>query len=228
MKQTQEMTQKEKFLTFLSSNLHKYGKYLLYFVIAVLIILIIMAIVSEVNNNKIDKSTLLVEQVQNDYKNWISETDDKKKKEIEKIIVTNSNEIIENYPKLYAAQRSLFILGDIAFRNNQWTEAISLYTKLADSFPESYLAPVGIFIAAVAQEETGNIPEAIDLYKILTSKYTKTSTDIPRAFFSMGRLYESMNMKTEAADSYNQLIDNFSSSNWTKLARSRIIILNIE
>ena len=69
---------------------------------------------------------------------------------------------------------------------------------------------------------------ALELLNRLVDLYDAQSAEIPRALFSIGRINEGLDQIVEAAESYNQLIDDYPGSSWTNLARDRIITLTVQ
>lgn len=179
---------------------------------------------SEVSSKRIQKATALAEKVQTEFSNWQSESNAKKKAEIEKQMTTNIDTILKVYPGTYAAQRALFIQADLAYHKKEWKKAESSYEQLANKFPQSYLAAISLANAAAAAENNGDPKKAIELDKrILT--YKGLAPEVPGTIFELGRLYEGQGDLKEAQTYYKKLVDSYPSSGWTNLARDRIIYL---
>lgn len=222
-----ELTKKQSFLIALSNFLQKNRIFFIILIAALIIGLITFTVVREVSQNRIEKSTLLAETVVELYGNWVTEIDDAKKDNVKEECLEKIEEILDIFPKHYASQRAYFIKGNIFFEEEKWAEAGENFEKLFQDFPESYLSPIALNNAAVAYEENGNIEKAIDVLAQLSENYRETYSDIARIFFSIGRLSEEIGDITGAETAYNTLVDDFSNSNWTKLARNRIIALTV-
>ncbi len=102
-----------------------------------------------------------------------------------------------------------------------------MWTDLADGAPKSYMAPIGLLNAASAWEEGGKPEKAIEALARVVSAYRQTLPETPRALFALGRLSEKLEANDKAAGYYNELIDGYPGSSWTKLARDRIIYLQV-
>jgi TolA-binding protein len=228
MSSTHEPTPKEQFLTNLSNFLQRYR--LLFIIILVVVVagILTFAIVSEVIKNRTAESTYQIEQVQQDYREWVASDEEQTKQELQESILADCDRIIKKYSKLYAAQRALFIKGSLFFKQEQWDRSIDNFTTLANTFPESYLAPIALVNSSVALEESGKVEEAIELYNTILDSYRESFPGIPQVLFSLGRLNEKIEDFEAAQAAYEELEDNFSSSNWTKLARNRIIKLTVD
>lgn len=228
MQHSHEPTIKEKILNGTSNFIQK-NKIFLIIILSVLVVAIIsFAVVSEITKNRLSESTRRIEEVQAEYDQWLTEESAEQKTETEQSILGATESIIGKYPKLYAAQRAYFLRGNLFFQKENWEQAIENYSMIREKFPESYLAPISMVNSAVAAEENGKKPEAISIYSELLEEYRETFPGAADALFSLGRLYEQTGDFASAGEIYEDLVNNFSSTNWTKLARNRIIKLRID
>jgi len=115
--------------------------------------------------------------------------------------------------------------ANLNYQEKEWNKSIVDFKLLASDYPNSYLAPISLTNAASAYEELKEIKNAIEIYQLVIEKYLGTSPEIPNIYFSIGRLYEQNQDTNAALVEYNNLVDTFPDSNWTNLARSRIIYL---
>ena len=81
--------------------------------------------------------------------------------------------------------------------------------------------------AGACYEELGDAKKAREAYERVKSRY-RDSYLAAQAMFSSGRLLETDGEFTGALAAYNQLEEEHPDSNWTKLARNRIIDLKIK
>jgi tetratricopeptide (TPR) repeat protein len=225
----QQPSGKEKFLQKLSTAIYNL-RYILLSILAVFVIVVITwAIVAKVTGDRIETSTILVEKAEELFNNYIDEEDEETASKTAEDLIISLDRILEDYPKLYAAQRALHIKGSFHFRSENWDLAAETFLDLADRFSDSYLAPIAGINAAVSYEEAENYQEAISAYTMVIDDFIDVSPEIPRVFFALGRLTESTgNDKEKALEYYNQLVENYPSSSWTNLARDRIIYLKID
>ena len=184
-------------------------------------------IIRETLKNRIENSTAVAEEAQDLYQKWVTEVDEAKKEVYREDCFEIIDQILEKYPNLYAAQRALFIKGNIYFEEEKWTDASAAYREVFDTESESYLAPISLNNASVSLENAGNLDKAIEVLNTLTDNYRDSFPDIAKIFFTKGRLYEENNDIENAKTAYNVLVDDFPNSNWTKLARNRIIALEM-
>ena len=184
-------------------------------------------IYTEVSKKNREESTILAENAADKYAQWIAEEDEQKKSTVEKKLRSDLDVIIRAYPRQNAAQRALLMRGNLAFENEGWKTAEEDYSRLAESFPKSYLAGEALFKAAICQEEMESIDRALEYYSRFVELYPRLPR-VPHALFSIGRLQEKKQDFEAAALAYNNLKLDYSTSNWTNLATSRIITLKYE
>ena len=224
MSQQQVRTEDKNFKTVLATFLSNNWRALL--VIAVIIVVLVIGggIYTLVHQNRVENSAVAAEQVQSLYADWQA-AEGEEKDEIAQQLVSAGEEAIDNFSGMYAAARSHLVLGRMAYDQEIFEKALEHFNALADSQPKSYLAPVSLMYAATAHEETEEYENAIAAYQRVRENYFDTFPEVPHALFSIGRLYEKIDNKDAAMQAYNEVIDDFSSSNWTNLARDRIIYL---
>jgi tetratricopeptide (TPR) repeat protein len=124
----------------------------------------------------------------------------------------------------YPAARAWFMAADIRHERKDWREAEAAWLAAAEKGRGTHLVPVSLFNAAVANEELEDTEAALINYrKSLDFDGFPTAA---RAQFSVGRLLEK-NGDTEAAiAAYRAVIEKWpSDTDWTNLARSRILTL---
>jgi TolA-binding protein len=221
-KRPEELTFKEK----LSQFLHAYKYVIIGIAGTLLAVLIATGIYTAVHQNRVEQSSQQAEELIAMLEDWRSAEEEEKKSELETQIREKSAEIRDSYSGFFAAQRALMVLAQVEQTGENWKEAAGHYLELADSYESSYLAPVALMSAGVCKEEMGRLEEAISHYRRVHEQYAHSAPEAPHALFSIGRLYERQENTEEAKKAYNRLIDNFSASNWTKLARDRIIYLD--
>ncbi len=220
-----ELTTKQKFLKQFSEFLQTNKTVAIIFLSAVIAFIIIFAVISEINKSIEEKSTGMAELIQEDFDSWTKEGDEEMKSSLESSILEQVEAVLEKYPKTYGGQRVLFIRGNLYFNKEEWDSAHDDYLLLAERFPKSYLAVVALINGAVSMEESGRPEKALEIYHSILTTYREETPEIPRVLFAAGRIQELLGEEDSALDTYNDLLDNFSSSSWTNLVRNRIIYL---
>jgi TolA-binding protein len=154
--------------------------------------------------------------------------DDTNKESLEESCREQIREILDRYPRTYAAQRAFLILGGMEFELENWTEAEKSFKSLYDRFSDSYLGAVALWNLSVVYERSDAPEAALETLETLETEFRDTYPDMPHVLFSLGRMEETLGDIEGARERYNDLVDNFPRSNWTKLARDRIIFLDLQ
>ena len=224
MSQNKSLTFKETLITNIE-NFFRTKRILLWIILAAFVGLIIFFIVYNAGSkNILEVSTKAVEDVDKKFSDWLNETDEAKKTELEKEITNGLSTIIAKYPHSYAAQRALFTRGHYYIKKKEWENAAKDYLTLTESFPKSVLAEESLLNAASCNEELSNFNEAISLHKEFQSQYPN-SFKIAYSLFSTGRIFEQTKNYTEAGKIYEKMESDYLNSGWTKLAQNRLIDL---
>jgi len=127
-----------------------------------------------------------------------------------------------------AQGRGWSVIAQIHGEKEEWDQAEEAWRNAAKAAEKSYLAPIAYFNAAAAAEEQGKPEQAIELLeKSISGKFEFPAA--PRAQFSIGRLYESLDNIPEAIIAYRLVLLKWPNiSGWTELANSRIAVLEEE
>ncbi len=225
MSQNNEKNEGLTFKQKLSLTIQKHSFVLLGLLVLIVLVVIGLLIFNSIQLKSLEKATQKIEAIQDDYDKLAKLTD---KGEISKSttnLINNLNSLIDTSSKNYALQRALFIRANLYYKNNEFNKSVDDFKLIAKTFPASYLAAISLVNAGAALEELNNTDGAIEVYMKLIDKYANTSPETANIYFSIGRLYEGKGDLTAAKKEYNTLIDNYPDSNWTNLARSRIIFL---
>ena len=213
-----ELTLKEK----INDGLTRHWKLATIIFTTLLIIMAVILVIGYLNRGKVAESAMLAEDIQSSYTAWMQEApENRDNTELEAMISRG----LEDYPKMFAAQRALFTRGLMALENKEWDVASEAFETLADNWDESYLAPVSLYNAGAAREEAGDPEGAGALWQRLVDNYAEVSPDAPEALFNLGRLAEENGDTSEAVGFYKDVNSRFPKSRWTDLSKSRILVL---
>jgi TolA-binding protein len=203
------------------------GRYALWTIlILIAVFLVVYFAWTQWNTKRAADSTLAAEAVQDQYDKWNSESNADKKATLEKALMDGVDQLVARYPRHYGGERGLYIRANVFFADKSWEKAAGDYQELAKRFPQSYLAPISLFEAGVCLEQKGDKAGAQALYMRVTDGY-KDSAAAPRALFDAARLDEDKGAFEDAQKKYDTLGTSFASSQWTTLAKNRIIALKV-
>jgi len=205
--------------------IQKNGTILLSLLALIVIVVIGLLIYNSQQLKSLEKETQQIEAIEDRYEKISLLTDEGEITKARSSLLTDLDTLINSSSKNYALQRGLFIRANLYYNNNELDKSVNDFKLLANTFPNSYLAAISLLNAGTALEDQKKTDDAIEVYKIVIDKYSKTSPETANIYFSIGRLYEEKGDLNAAKEEYNTLIDNYPDSNWTNLARSRIIFL---
>jgi predicted negative regulator of RcsB-dependent stress response len=215
-----EMTGAEKTAILLKDN----KKYFVMAGIAFMLVLAAIGVVEYMGSQKEEKSILMAEDIDSGLQDFMSAAEDDKAAEKEDLMVL-IEKAKSDYSGLYAEMRALNTEALIFADEEKWSDAAAGFTAVADNFADSYLAPVALINASAMKEEEGDNSAASALLERVMAEYKDVSADIPEVLFNLGRLSESMSETQKALEYYDMINNDYSSSSWTNLAKSRIIAL---
>ncbi len=224
MSQHQVRTEDKNFKTVLATFIANNRVPFMVIAAVVVVLVIGVGIYTYVHQKRVEQSAVAAEQMQSLFSDWQAGEEEQKSDLAEEIAATGK-ETIDKFSGMYAVARARLVLGRLAYAQEDYSEAIEHFTTLADSQPKSYLAPVALMHAAASQEKSGEFESSIATYQRVREKYSDSFPEVAYALFSIGRLYEQIENRDAALQAYNEVVDDFSSSNWTNLARDRIIYL---
>lgn len=166
-----------------------------------------------------------IEKIQQDLSDIQNENDEIKRKSLSNIFEKELTEIITNANLSYGLLKAYFISGNYKVFQKKWVEAAEDFSKVYFKDPKSYLSPISLANQASCLENSGNLEKSIEVYDLFEKNYSDNKVYIPEVWFNKARLLEKLNQSQKAIENYKKLIDKFPESNWTKLARDRIITL---
>lgn len=122
--------------------------------------------------------------------------------------------------------RANMLCAELSYQLNKVEDAVNYWKATAEKSKKSYIQPIANYNLGVCYENLGNKEEASNYYKLAADDEDFVLGTHAR--FSYGRSLESLGNYTEAVEVYKALNDKDPSDSWAKLAKSRIIELQIE
>jgi TolA-binding protein len=195
-------------------------------ILALIVVGIIVAVVyEELHKSSIAAVTEMVEKVDAAHDALLAAKTDAEKTALFQDFEAAVKQAGESFKGSYAEQRALFLKGTYFYNDKKYAESEAFFLSASQVMPASYLAPIALINAAFAAEDKGDSAKSIEYLNKLAKDYEKTSAQVPRALFNLGRIHEASENWKEATAAYQKILDAFSGSNWTKFARDRIIYL---
>jgi len=196
--------------------------------VALIVAVIAILIVNQINSNRLADATSLSDRLATLQSDWESTPDDAKKSSIRAEFIAQRNKIIAAYPSSYYHQRAIYLDASMLYASKSYEEAEKAFISACDIKKDSYLASVCLFNASASAESGQHLDRALTILQRLVKDYKDTGCEVPRALFNIGRLLEANNAFKDAVASYQRIVDEYPSSDWTKFARDRIIVLKTE
>ncbi|MFA7128006.1 MAG: tetratricopeptide repeat protein, partial [Sphaerochaeta sp.] len=125
----------------------------------------------------------------------------------------------------YPALKAEYVLGMISFEKKEYQKAVDSFLAVHAKAEGNYLGSLSLSNAAASAEELGNDSLALEYYTQLIDEFGFTAAESPKALFGQGRLQEKSNNLDLAKATFQQLADQFPSSEYAKLAINRLALL---
>jgi TolA-binding protein len=125
----------------------------------------------------------------------------------------------------YPSQKAEYLLGMIAFQDEAYQKAIDSFLSVYSNADGSYLGSLALANAAAAAEELGNDSLALEYYTKIIDEFGFTAAESPKALFGQARLQEKSGNTELAKATFQQLADQFPTSEFAKLAINRVALL---
>lgn len=121
--------------------------------------------------------------------------------------------------------RAYMAAAEIYYKNNDFEQAAQAWENAANANKKAYTNSLSLYNAAVCYEELGNIDKVIENLEIVCED--SDFGMIAKALFNLARLQESKGDVATAIETYNTLISRNPSDEWAKLAKSRVMDLEL-
>jgi len=192
---------------------------------AILVVLLALIVVTEIHSSGDRAAAIQMDQISRDGNAWNSETDATKKADLQKKLEASLDAVIAGHGASVWAQQAWDMKATIAESAKDWAEAEKDWMESAKILPGSFIAPASLQNAAVAAEELGANDRAAAHWKAFVDQYAGKAPGIAHAWFALGRLAEDAKDYTSAIADYEKIASNWPTSDWTKLAKDRILTL---
>ena len=210
-----------------SAFLHRFRKQIIIIVAVLFVGGIGAVVVMELQSRRAEEALVRIEAVQEQYDEW-SAADEDRRAELEPELFAEIEAIRDGFTGTYGALRAAYIEANMQFELERYSEALTAFERVADQYEETHLAPRALLYAAFAAEELEELGRAEQLFRRIAERYGKDAPETPRALFGLARIYEAGERFGEAADAYDELVEEYSASPWSNMARNRLILLRAE
>jgi len=140
------------------------------------------------------------------------------------------NEFLEDYSKSEYSEDALYRLATAYQSARDYDNAEKTWKRLIEK-PEisSERKIEAHFNKGLCQEQLGKIDAAINSYKTVTSlRHTESGNYVASALYHLGKIYEDKSLKSDAADAYRQILQNYPQNEYAKTAAEKLGNWNLE
>lgn len=184
-----------------------------------------LGIYIEVSKNFAMGEVQKIEYLSKQMQEWTSLPEGEKKtslaQEIESLLATEEG----SFGYEYARAQFYFSAGQYWSVKKDWEKAAQAFRQVGEKASGSYLAGVALLNLQQASEEMGKVEEALAALNLFLEKYKDNGVLAPQAYFAKARLLDSQGKTEEAAAAFQALVEAYPESDWTNLAKVRIIQL---
>lgn len=125
-----------------------------------------------------------------------------------------------------AGVRANMLCAEISFQQKNYEDSVNYWKAAANKGKKSYTAPLANYNMAVCYEMINNLEEAAKCYKVAADNEGFALNT--HAKFSLGRVLEANGDFEGAIAAYTDLFDKNPNSEWAKIAKTRVLSLQIE
>jgi TolA-binding protein len=209
----------------LNRFLGKNKKALIIVAIVVIVGLAILGIVFSVNQKNLQTQFNEIDLLEASYVELQAMgSDDEAYQETYDELVSGLTELAgkgNKYPNLKAE----YLLGMVAFQDKEYQKAVDSFISVYTEANGTYLGSLALANAAAAAEELGNDSLALEYYTKIIDEFGFTAAESPKALFGQARLQEKAGNTELAKATFQQLADQFPTSEYAKLAINRLALL---
>ncbi|MGE4583334.1 MAG: tol-pal system YbgF family protein [Sphaerochaeta sp.] len=209
----------------LNGFLAKHKKALIIAAAVLVVVLVTVGIIASVNHKNLLKEFDTVDQLGKSYSDLQAMGTDAEGYQAKyDELVKNLNDLAakgKKYPNLKAE----YLLGMVSFEKKDYQKAMDSFLSVYSDANGSYLGSLSLTNAAVSAEELGNDSLALEYYTKVIDEFGLTAAEAPKALFGQARLQEKSGNAELAKATFQQLADQFPSSEFSKLAKDKLAFL---
>lgn len=206
----------------LSNFLVKHVKGVFAITIAIVAIVVVLLVVNVVMDNSASKKVEQFALIQTEYNTALSA--DKESSDYQ----ANIDAAIEKFVALkdvkgYVGEKSSYIVATNSYNNKDYQLALDDFLMISENAKGTYLGSLALSNAITCVEELGDNAKVIEYCQLLIDTYGNEAAESPRTMFTLARTYESNGDAKLAQSQFQQLADQFPSSEYGKLAKNSLL-----
>lgn len=209
----------------LNTLLGKNKKVLLIVLIVIVVALVGLGIGTSVSKSALNKQFNLIDELEDTYASLQGMDSEEADYQMKYDELTAQLSDLAGKKANYPALKAEYLLGMIAFEKEEYQKALDSFYTVYEKGKDIYMGSLALSNAAVAAEETENTTLALEYYTKLIDEYGFEAAESPKALFGQARLQESGGNLELAKATFQQLADQFPTSEFGKLAQNRLALL---
>lgn len=203
--------------------IRKFRSVILSVIVAIIIVIAIILIWSGISSSRTNAAAAAFEAAEKSFSTWSSEQDQVKKDALVAGLEKDLTTLTLKWPKTFVAQQGFSMQARLLESKKDFEGAEKLWLKAYESNSKSYFASVAMQSAASAAENRGDSAKALEYYQKIIAGAKNGMIGVAHAYFSAGRLQESLNDYAAAKKSYEDLVAAYPDGDWATLAKNRLI-----
>ncbi|MGE4453208.1 MAG: tol-pal system YbgF family protein [Sphaerochaeta sp.] len=225
MKDSADLTLAERIEGSLNGFLGKNKKLLIIITVVVVVGLATLGIVLSVSQKNLQEQFNQIDQLEASYAEFQAMgTDDEAYQETYDELVAGLQELADKGTK-YPSLKAEYLLGMVAFQDEEFQTAVDRFIAVYSESDGNYLGSLALANAASSAEELGNDSLALEYYTKILDEFGFDAAESPKALFGQARLQEKSGNTELAKATFQQLADQFPTSEYAKLATNRLALL---
>lgn len=202
-------------------------KLLIIVAVTILVIVAGLWIGLTVADNNADNMQLSIDKLQKTYSEWtyLEDKTTSEAQSMKETLETELADLAKKGGKSYPVLKAEYLLGLVTYEDGAYTDALNHFLTVAEKGSETYFGSLALFNAGVASEQLGDAQKALEYYQSVYDTYGSEAAESAKALFSVARLHEANGDIDLAMAVFQQLADEFSASEYAKLAQTRLVML---
>lgn len=224
-KDVEALTLAERIEGSLNGFLAKNKKLIIIVAAVIAVTLITLGIVTAVNNKNLQAQFNTIDQLEETYSSLvILGVDGEGYQAKYDALVADLNDLASKGNK-YPSLKANYLLGVMSFEKKDYQKAFDTFVSVYNNAGKNYLASLALTNAAVTAEEMGNDSLALEYFTKVIDVFGFTAAESAKALFGQARLQEKSGNLELAKAIFQQLADQFPTSEFGRLATNRLAFL---
>ena len=195
---------------------------------AVIVLLVVGLWVGlSIADTRADDLQVAIDNAQRTYSEWAFHEDrsSSEAQAMRQSLVEDLSALAQKGGRSYPVLKADYLLGLVSYEEGAYQQALESFSQVAQKGSGTYMGSLALFNAAVASEQLGDDAKALEYYQSVYDTYGSDAAEAAKALFSVARLQERAGNTELARAVLQQLADEFAASEYAKLARSRLVVL---